>query len=249
MSKIVRETYEKEGYALVKGLLNEKRINLIRKESERLLGDARLIRPWNLRCRWQNNVPPGGRLEALDPISDLSPVIREVLTDPALKDILAGVLGGEPMVLKDKLIYKLPGSQGYPLHQDYIAWPEFPRNTAQALIAIDPSCTETGCLEVFPGEHRGGHFPIMNGKVHAMDPAWANGKTSRLLQLEPGDVVFFHTLLPHRSAPNQSSKPRRHLYLTYNHIEEGDLRDRYYTHHFTWSKDMLTKAGTPVYFV
>ena len=45
---------------------------------------------------------------------------------------------------------------------------------------------------------------------------------------QPGDVAFFDSFAPHRSAPNQTDKPRRALYLTYNALSAGDRRERYY---------------------
>ena len=43
-----------------------------------------------------------------------------------------------------------------------------------------------------------------------------------------GDVVYFDSFVPHRSAPNLSETPRRVLYITYNRLSEGDHRERYY---------------------
>ena len=45
---------------------------------------------------------------------------------------------------------------------------------------------------------------------------------------EAGDIIFFDSYVPHRSDINTSNFTRRNLYLTYNPISEGFLRDRYY---------------------
>ena len=44
----------------------------------------------------------------------------------------------------------------------------------------------------------------------------------------PGDVVFFDSFVPHRSAPNLSRHDRRALYVTWNRLREGDHRARYF---------------------
>jgi hypothetical protein len=41
-------------------------------------------------------------------------------------------------------------------------------------------------------------------------------------------LVFFDSYIPHRSATNDSLRPRRSLYVTYNRAAEGDRRDDYY---------------------
>ena len=48
------------------------------------------------------------------------------------------------------------------------------------------------------------------------------------MELEPGDVLFFDSYLPHRSAQNHSHVPRRALYVTYNRLSEGDRRADYF---------------------
>jgi ectoine hydroxylase-related dioxygenase (phytanoyl-CoA dioxygenase family) len=45
---------------------------------------------------------------------------------------------------------------------------------------------------------------------------------------QPGDLLFFDSYLPHRSAANLTDRPRRALYLTYNKATEGNVRDSYY---------------------
>ncbi|MCI0635757.1 MAG: phytanoyl-CoA dioxygenase family protein, partial [Actinobacteria bacterium] len=52
----------------------------------------------------------------------------------------------------------------------------------------------------------------------------------RTLPTEAGDVVVFGGLLPHRSGPNTSDRPRRTLYLTYNAESCGVLYTRYYAY-------------------
>ena len=46
---------------------------------------------------------------------------------------------------------------------------------------------------------------------------------------QPGDVIFFDSYAPHRSAPNLTKSCRRVLYVTYNRAAEGDSRNQYYS--------------------
>ena len=55
---------------------------------------------------------------------------------------------------------------------------------------------------------------------------------AELANLEPDDLVVFHSLTPHRSAPNRSSEPKRLLLLRYNAVKYGNLYAKYYVRNF-----------------
>jgi len=57
---------------------------------------------------------------------------------------------------------------------------------------------------------------------------WDKQKLWQIVPTAPGDVLFFDSYVPHRSAPNDTNAPRRVLYATYAKTAEGDLRTRYY---------------------
>ncbi|MEM7293868.1 MAG: phytanoyl-CoA dioxygenase family protein [Pseudomonadota bacterium] len=131
----------------------------------------------------------------------------------------------EPAVLfKEKINYKHPGGAGYAAHQDAAAYPYGGKHIT-CLVAIDPMMIENGCLEVANGEFT--ELLPRNSKG-CIDASLVNNMYWTPIELQRGSVVFFNSLLPHRSQPNRSAKPRRALYLTYNPHAEGDHRDAYY---------------------
>jgi len=48
------------------------------------------------------------------------------------------------------------------------------------------------------------------------------------ISTQPGDVVFFDSYVPHRSAKNTTKDPRRLAYSTYAKKSQGDFRELYY---------------------
>src|SRR5262249_32490 len=74
-------------------------------------------------------------------------------------------------LFKDKLIFKPPRAKGYDLHQDFIAWPGFPRSFVTAAVAIDPCDLDNGCTVVYPGYHANGCLSPEDGDYHALPPA------------------------------------------------------------------------------
>ena len=58
---------------------------------------------------------------------------------------------------------------------------------------------------------------------------WEDKNLWQPIICDSGDVVFFDSLIPHRSQDNRSTdKSRSIYYLTYNPLRDGDRRDGYY---------------------
>jgi hypothetical protein len=246
LSTVQCRHYEDQGYLILRRLFSAAEMAAVAAEADRLLLDHRdLMASDNIRCRWQNHVETGACLfETFDPVIDLSPVCERVARDPRLLGALAALYGEPAHLFKDKLIYKPPGAKGYDLHQDFIAWPGFPRSFITAALAIDPSGPDNGCTEVFPGLHRRGCLTTEDGDYHVVPDDAVAGVPAIPLQLQPGDVALFGAFTPHRSAPNRSAGSRRLLYLSYNADSEGgDRRDAHYREFHVWLRGKYAQYG------
>jgi len=200
-------------------------------EADRLLADCKhLIDRNNLRCRFMQHVDSGEPLfEVFDPVSDISPLCARLTEDRRVRVLVDAIYGEPACLFKDKLIFKMPGAPGYPLHQDIPrSWSGFPRSFLTVLIPIDAPTEANGCTEVFSGYHHGFLFPENEDLYMLPDDCVAASRSVKLL-LEPGDVAVFHGLTPHRSAPNRSTAMRRAFYVSYNALSDGgDQRSRHY---------------------
>jgi len=242
--------YHRDGYVIVRGLFGRERIERAIRSAEGTLLRPELISTKNLRCRWADHVQTGEcRLDALDPIIDLAPECGELARDARLLAIL-GELYGEPACLfKDKLIFKPPGAKGYGLHQDYIAWPSFPRSFLTVVIPLDPAGTDNGCIEVFTGYH-GGTLSPEDGDYHELSADVVDPSRAVNLVLQPGDVAIFSGFTPHRSEPNRSNRWRRQLYFSYNAESDGGSQREAHYHKFReWLTGKYAQYGkTDVHF-
>jgi hypothetical protein len=243
--------YREQGYLIARGVFSAEEMAEARQEADALLQRTDLIATDNLRCRWQNHVGTGACLfETFDPVIDVGPVCARLAGDRRILDRLACLYGDEAFLFKDKLIFKPPGAKGYDLHQDYIAWPRFPRSFVTVLVALDPSDRDNGCTEVFPGLHRSGCLSPEDGDYHALPAAAVAGVAGVPLALEPGDLAIFGCFTPHHSAPNRSECWRRQLYLSYNAAADGgDCRAQHYEEFHAWLRVKYAEYGkVNVYF-
>jgi ectoine hydroxylase-related dioxygenase (phytanoyl-CoA dioxygenase family) len=141
----------------------------------------------------------------------------------ALRRWIGALMGGPVVLFKDKINFKMPGGAGFQPHQDQQAgWGKYAPIFVTAMVSIDPTTLENGCLEIAPRRH--GECLI----GEEWTPLGEGQLNLRPLPTEPGDVLFFDSFVPHGSQPNLTSAARRVLYLTFNLAAHGDQRLGYF---------------------
>jgi ectoine hydroxylase-related dioxygenase (phytanoyl-CoA dioxygenase family) len=243
--------YSQKGYILLKRLLDAAETAALQGECVRLWRDADRSES-NLRTVARGTLEGGRAVDRLDPVSDLSPPLAQLARGERMRGVASALLGEPALLMKDKLIYKAGGVQGYALHQDFHVWQELPA-PPEALVsiglAIDPAGADNGAVQFYPGLHHRLHtdpgaptdlFAPSSGVVprHCV-----GGVAPELIPLEPGDAVVFGSLVPHESDPNWTGAPRRMLYLTYNAARYGDLYDLYYSRFRAYQRRDREAAG------
>lgn len=151
---------------------------------------------------------------------------NRLFTAGRMEQAVAELLGEPAALFKEKVNFKMPGGDGFKAHQDVQAgWNDYASFYITALVSIDASTLENGCLEVVAGWHDRGLVgaewtPLSDEQIAAMD--------FKPYPTQPGDAMFFDSFAPHRSGPNLTEASRRVLYVTYNKASEGDHRERYF---------------------
>ncbi len=125
-----------------------------------------------------------------------------------------------------KLMQKEPKVGGaWEWHQDYGYWYKnqfmFPDQLLSVMIALTKANKENGCLQVIKGSHKLGRVNHgFSGEQVGADMVMVNNalKTMELVycEIEPGDALFFHSNLLHRSEANLSDYPRWSIISCYN---------------------------------
>lgn len=240
-----REAYHRDGYLVRRALFSPAEVAEVAEETAALLERTELMARSNLRVRWQYHYQTGAPIfELFDPITDLAPRCDAWFRSERIAALVGDLLGDTVHPFKDKLIYKPAGAGGYPLHQDFIAWPGFPESFTTVVIAIDRADEENGCIEIYPGAHAAGCLAARDGNFHILADAKVSAFAPHKLELAPGDAVLYGAFMPHRSATNRSSSQRRHLLFSYNADREGgEQRAAHYRAFHHWLRSMYSMMG------
>ncbi len=142
-----------------------------------------------------------------------------------LVDKAEELLGEEVYHYHSKMILKDPRIGGaWAWHQDYGYWYQngllYP-DLVSVFIAVDRATRENGCLQVIKGSHLMGRIDhVLTGDQAGADLERVNACLERLelvsCEMEPGDAVYFHSNLLHRSDQNTSEHSRWAMVCCYN---------------------------------
>src|SRR5260370_1119393 len=147
------------------------------------------------------------------------------------------LLDGEVYHYHSKMIMKDARVGGaWAWHQDYGYWYQngvlAPLLTS-VFIAVDPATKANGCLQVIPYSHHLGRIDhVLTGDQAGADKERVDAILARLplayVEMEPGDAIFFHPNLLHRSDQNKSEQSRWSMICCYNAARNDPYKD---SHH------------------
>lgn len=213
----LRRAYDADGYVVVRGAV-----------------DPELAEQAGRHVDWLLARHPGLLGEDLG--TDLvagDPFWLRLVADDRLLD-LAEVFVGPDLALFASHYLAKPAHSGRPVlwHQDASYWPLDPMHVVSLWLAVDPSTTENGCMQVIPGSHREGLHDLRDrddvaNVLGSETSATVDESLAVPIELEPGDVSIHHENLLHGSGPNRSPIRRcgltiRYIPTTTRIVTEGD---------------------------
>lgn len=143
------------------------------------------------------------------------------------------------MIMKDA---KVGGAWAW--HQDYGYWYQngvLSPDLCSASIAVDRATRENGCLQVIEGSHLLGRVDhVLTGDQAGADRERVAAILERFpliyVEMEPGDVLFFHSNLLHRSDENRSEHPRWSMICCYNAARNDPYKEAHHPRYTPLSK-------------
>jgi ectoine hydroxylase len=211
------QQYNEQGYVLAKGFFDREEIQLLQRSAkeDRALDEHSYNRNdgegGNVRLSVWNH--PGDTLYGM------------VARCESMVDSAAKLLNDEVYHYHSKMIMKDARVGGaWAWHQDYGYWYQngvLSPNLTSVFIAVDPATKENGCMQVIPYSHKLGRIEhVLKGEQAGADMERVNEILKRFplvhVEMEPGDALFFHSNLLHRSDQNTSENPRWSMICCYN---------------------------------
>jgi len=210
--------FHRDGYIVVRELLDQAEVAGLRNyaKGDRALADESYVR--------RDLTGAETRLALRNELDDAS-LYAAIVRSQRVAATMERLLGDEVYHYHHKMILKEPRVGGaWEWHQDYGYWYKFGclyPDMASCMLAVDRACKANGCLQLIRGSHKIGRVDhIKTGEQVGADPVRVEAALDRLellyCELEPGDAVFFHGNLLHRSDRNTSNEPRWSLICSYN---------------------------------
>jgi phytanoyl-CoA hydroxylase len=202
----IRGQYERDGYVVVRDVL-----------------DAALIEEARNHVDWLLEKHPDKRPEELGhTLMQDDPFWVRLVSDKRLLDVAEQFVGPGIALFASHYIAK-PPFEGQPVlwHQDGSYWPLEPMEVVTLWLAIDDSTPENGCMRVIPGTHTMSLQPLRartdvpNVLESEIDADLVDESQAVDVVLAAGDVSIHDPKLIHGSGANVSPRWRRGLTIRY----------------------------------
>jgi phytanoyl-CoA hydroxylase len=221
--------FARDGYAIVRNLAPAASVAQMREVALAHLAECRLPVEYEADTCYPgapaSTDAPGGRtVRRLLQAYARDAVFRDVARLPAIGARLRQVLGG-PAVLSQAhhncIMTKNPAYSSLTnWHRDIRYWSFEKPELVSVWVALGDERIDNGCLLVLPGTHR------MDFAAERLDDAQflrqdleANRavlQTQVSVELQPGDVLFFHCRLFHAAGSNQTDQTKLSVVYTYH---------------------------------
>jgi ectoine hydroxylase len=213
-----RADYERDGYVIVRGLFDAEETGLLREAIEH---DPQIA------AHFYDRKDAGGKSTKMalwnhpgDSVYGLAARAHRVV------DTMEEMLGGEVYHYHSKLTAKEPYEGGaWEWHQDYGYWYHngcLTPDMGSVMLALDKATKANGCLQVLRGSHKAGRVDhgVLPGEQVGADATRIEQMLKRYelvyVELDPGDALFFHSNVMHRSDQNRSPDRRWTVLFCYN---------------------------------
>lgn len=212
--------YNRDGYLLVKNFCSQPEINKLYKTA--LEDDAMSKNALDL------NDLSGKKTRLSLWFTPGNDVFGFLTRSKKMISSVAQLLDGDAPVchFHSKLMQKEPKVGGaWEWHQDYGYWYKnqfmFPDQLISVMVALTAANKENGCLQVIKGSHKMGRVNHgFSGEQVGADITMVNNALQTMemvyCDLQPGDALFFHSNLLHRSEANLSDHPRWSIISCYS---------------------------------
>lgn len=218
--------FDKSGWTIAEGLFSPEEVQAISDWTDELETRTEVV-GGHWMYRQPSLLDPSRKvIQRIENFVPTHAAFEQLANQSRLSEAMTQLFGEPSRLFKEKINFKEPGGEGFKLHQDQQAgWGRYAPLFITAMVCIDPSTIENGCLELAGGLPR--VTSLIGEEWRPLDEQ-ESGLAMVKLPMKPGDAIFFDSFAPHSSQDNLSSNRRRALFFTYNGASHGDVRQHYH---------------------
>lgn len=229
--------FDRDGYLVRRGMISPERVAALVAKVDESLNPALAPVEFEADVHYpgspaSRDAPGGHTPRRLLQAYSRDQVFRDVGADPAVVATLKALLHTDSVRLSQNhhncVMTKHPGfSSVTSWHQDNRYWRFDRPELVSAWLALGPEREDNGCLLVLPGSHR---LTIDPGRFDAalflrtdLEENAELLATQQVVELEAGDMLFFHSLTLHAAGQNSSANIKRSLVFTYHSADNHPI--------------------------
>ena len=237
--------FHEEGYVSGIQLLNDKQINILRKELDEILDPNHPLHHLFYEFHSNESEDPNAVLFHSLGHWRITHGFHDVLYNPAFVMAAHQLLEQKPVRFWHDQLFCKPAKHGGVVawHQDYSYWTRtIAMQHLTCWTGLDDASTENGCLHYIPKSHKWGllNAPSLAGDMNGLmnylnEDQKEQFKKPVAIELKKGYATFHHPLMVHGSYENKSNRSRRAFVL--NVFADGTVSN---------TNDELLKGVPPV---
>lgn len=232
--------YRRDGFLIVRGLLPKEDVERLQSWADDLFHGRINLNELSPKIHWKPEEQQAEQVAAarLHMIHRRNATAEWGLLHPDVLDVLEALTGPDVLALQSMIFFNPPGKGGQGWHQDSFYIQTQPDTLIGAWFALDRADEQNGCLWVAPGSHHEPVYPPalrehfvqpddrhIDGLFPATHASYMDDDINRLSRvaakygksvaavMDPGDVLFFHSHLLHRSYRNETADRFRRAYV------------------------------------
>ncbi|MBI3346394.1 MAG: phytanoyl-CoA dioxygenase family protein [Burkholderiales bacterium] len=254
----LQDQYRRNGYAICSGMVDLPTVQALREEAIAIACGQRGTIDGVAQLD-DDGEPPLKNVLAIHFPHKVSSLMREMLSHPAIVEVLTQLIGLDVKCMQSMLFVKNAGKPGQAWHQDETFIPTTDRSLTGVWIALDDATIDNGCLWMQPGSHaRGALWPMQPCDDPRFDGApeavgWESEFGGReggiAVEVPAGSVVFFNGFTLHRSLDNRRTSGYRRALVNHYMSARSQLPWKFGNSRFAPDdyRDVVVVAGNDPY--
>ena len=237
LTGLTPSAFARDGYLLVRGLADESMITAMRDSVLRALRPLQPPAEFEAEVGYpgapaDRNAQGGDTVRRLLHAYSRDEVFRRWAAAPAMTNVLRCLMGEQNLNMSqchhNCVMTKYPGFSSETMwHQDIRYWSFDAPELVSVWLALGPEREENGALRVIPGSHLG-HLGRGRLDMHLfLRPELEENRvlidSAVQVELEAGDVLFFHCKLFHAAGANTTDQVKLSTVLTYHALDNRPI--------------------------